>query len=167
MSLAENTIANRTLLHIDARCAGIADIRTAGVARLSGRVLGVLIALAALDIHKFHRLHLLFFRLGLTPHSRVGNDLPKLQGRLVGAKEGHHGCRLLLVQLDRMNLEACVHEALHVATGAEPRTTTLEWGWQYCWPKNSARYGGFWQELTTAPSHVLMSVRWPGPITML
>ena len=67
MNCAENTIANRALLHIDARCAGIADKRTAAVALRSGRELGVLIALAALDIHNFHlRLHLLFFGLGLS-----------------------------------------------------------------------------------------------------
>ena len=98
MDLAESTFANRALLHIDTRSTGFADIRTAGVARLSGRELGVLLTLAALDVNYFRLLlHLPHLWFGLAPHSRIGNDLPELVGRLVGAKEGHYGCRLLRV----------------------------------------------------------------------
>ena len=119
MNFAESTIAHRALFRIGPQSEGGADIRTAAVALLRGRKLGVLLTLAALDVHSFHfLLHLPHFWLWFAPDSRIENDLPELVGRLVGAKEGHHSCRLLLVLLDRMNLVACIHEALRVPSGA-------------------------------------------------
>ena len=47
----------------------------------------------------------------------VGPEILRWE-RAVGAKVGHHGLRLLLVLLDRMNLEAGIHEALNVPSGA-------------------------------------------------
>ena len=86
---AKNSIAHRALLQIGTRSAGGADIPTAAVALLTGRNLGVLVTLAALDVHRFrHHLHLLHIGFGLTPYSRPGDDLAELAGRLVGPKIG-------------------------------------------------------------------------------
>ena len=68
---------------------------------------------------------LLSFLLDMAPHQFVGHDRPKLEGRRVGAKVSHHGRRLLRVQLDCMNLEACIHQALHVASGARAENHSI------------------------------------------
>ena len=80
---------------------------TAAVALLSGGNLGVLPTLGSLDVHRKHLvLPLLRGWIYLAPEYRVGDEVPQLRCRLVGAKVGHHGLRLLLVLLDRMNLES-------------------------------------------------------------
>ena len=78
INFAENFIAHLALFRVDAGSAGRAAIRTATVALLSRRELGVHVALAALEVDDLDLLHLLSFLLGMAPHQFVGHDLPEL-----------------------------------------------------------------------------------------